>query len=64
MKLTQKIQSLKETIKDLEQLKNNDSAELVSLLLKRLTSMLEEVDQRLTALEKKLATNHDSRTPS
>lgn len=51
-KLTQKIQSLKKIIQDLDQLENNDSAEMISLLLKKLTSLFEEIEQRLTKLEK------------
>jgi hypothetical protein len=52
-KLTQKIQSLKEIIKDLDQLENNDLAEIISQLLKIMISLIEELDQRLKPLEKK-----------
>jgi hypothetical protein len=49
--LTQKIQSLKEIIKDLQSLKSNQEAETISLLLKMMSEMFEEVDQRLTEIE-------------
>jgi hypothetical protein len=48
-KLTQKIQSLKQIIKELKQLENNDLVE--TELLKIMVSLFEEVDQRLKALE-------------
>ena len=51
--LTSQIQSLKEIIKDLAQLENNDSAELVSQLLKIMVSLFEEVERRLLELENK-----------
>ena len=51
-KLTLKIQQIKEIIKDLDQLENNDSAEIISQLLKMMSNLFEEVDQRLTELEK------------
>ena len=51
-KLTLKIQSLKQIIKELKQLENNDSVETVSELLKIMVSLFEEVDQRLTKLTK------------
>jgi hypothetical protein len=51
-KLTLKIQKIKQIIKELEQLENNDSAETISELLKMMVSLFEEVDQRLTELEK------------
>ena len=50
-KLTLKIQSLKQIIKELKQLENNDTAETISELLKIMVSLFEEVDQRLKALE-------------
>jgi hypothetical protein len=50
-KLTLKIQKIKQIIKELEQLENNDSAETISELLKMMVSLFEEVDQRLTELE-------------
>ena len=49
-KLTQKIQSLKQIIKELKQLENNDTAENLTQLLKMMVSLFEEVDQRLTEL--------------
>lgn len=52
--LTQKIQSLKATIKDLDQLENNNSAEIVSQLLVIMTNMFKEVEQRLIELESKM----------
>jgi len=51
-KLTLKIQSLKQIIKELKQLENNDTAETISELLKIMVSLFEEVDQRLTKLTK------------
>ena len=51
-KLTLKIQKIKQIIKELDQLENNDSAETISQLLKMMTSLFEEVNQRLTELEK------------
>ena len=51
-KLTLKIQSLKQIIKELKQLENNDAVETISELLKIMVSLFEEVDQRLKALEK------------
>jgi len=51
-KLTQKIQSLKEIIKDLDQLENNDAAEITSQLLKIIVDLFEQVEKRLTELEK------------
>jgi len=51
--LKTKIQSLKEIIKELDQLENNDLAEITSQLLKIMISLIEELDQRLTELEKK-----------
>ena len=51
-KLTLKIQSLKQIIKELKQLENNDSVETISELLKIMVSLFEEVDQRLTKLTK------------
>jgi hypothetical protein len=50
--LSLKIQKIKQAIKELDQLENNDSAEMVSQLLKMMTNLFEEVDQRLTELEK------------
>jgi hypothetical protein len=50
--LKTKIQSLKEIIKELDQLENNDSAAITSQLLKIITDLFEELDQRLTKLEK------------
>lgn len=63
-KLAQKIQSLEEIIKDLDQLESNDSAETVSQLLKIMTNLFEEVEQRLTELEKKKANDKKKKTPS
>lgn len=63
-KLTQKIQSLKEIIKELDQLENNDSAETVSQLLKIMANMFKEVEQRLTELEKKKINVKKKKTPS
>ena len=51
-KLTLKIQSLKQIIKELKQLENNDAVETISELLKIMVSLFEEVDQRLTKLTK------------
>jgi hypothetical protein len=50
--LKTKIQSLKQIIKELDQLENNDSAEITSQLLKIMISLIEEIDQRLKVLEK------------
>jgi hypothetical protein len=55
-KLSLKISQLQELIKvleSLEQKENNQAAGTVSQLLKMMTSLLEEVDHRLTELEKK-----------
>ena len=52
MKLTPKIQSLKEIIKDLESLESNQEAETVSQLLKIIVDLFEQVEKRLTELEK------------
>ncbi len=51
-KLTPKIQSLKEIIKDLESLESNQEAETVSQLLKIIVDLFEQVEKRLTELEK------------
>jgi hypothetical protein len=51
--LSLKIQKIRQIIKELDQLKNNNSAEFTSQLLKMMTDLLEEVDQRLTELENK-----------
>ena len=50
-KLTQKIQSLKQIIKDLDKLENQE-AEITSQLLKIIADLFQELDQRLTELEK------------
>jgi len=52
MKLTPKIQLLKEIIKDLESLESNQEAETVSQLLKIIVDLFEQVEKRLTELEK------------
>ena len=49
--LKTKIQSLKQIIKDLDKLENQE-AENFSQLLKIMISLIEELDQRLKALEK------------
>ena len=59
-KLTLKIQSLKQIIKELKQLENNDAVETISELLKIMVSLFEEVDQRLTKLTKQ----YEPRTPN
>jgi len=51
-KLAAKIHKIKEIIKHLENLKNNPEAGVISQLLKMMSSLFEEVDQRLTELEK------------
>jgi len=51
-KLTPKIQSLKEIIKDLESLESNQEAETISQLLKIIVDLFEQVEKRLTELEK------------
>jgi hypothetical protein len=54
-KLTPKIQSLKQIIKDLQKLESNQEAETVSRLLKIIVDLFEQVKQvekRLTELEK------------
>jgi len=51
--LKTKIQSLKEIIKDLKSLKSNPEAKTISQLLKIITDLCQEVDHRLTELEKK-----------
>jgi ribosome-binding protein aMBF1 (putative translation factor) len=51
-KLALKIHKIKAIIKHLENLKNNPEAEVISQLLKMMSSLFEEVDQRLTELEK------------
>ena len=58
--LTLKIQSLKQIIKDLKKLENNQEAETISQLLKIMVSLFEEVDQRLTKLTKQ----YEPRTPN
>ena len=55
LKLALKISKIKQIIKELaalEQEENNQEAETVSQLLKMMVSLFEEVDQRLTELEK------------
>jgi hypothetical protein len=52
--LTLKIQKIKELVKhleNLEQAENNQEAGVISQLLKMMTSLFEEVNQRLTELE-------------
>jgi ribosome-binding protein aMBF1 (putative translation factor) len=58
--LAQKLQNTKELIQALEELEyeeNNQEAGNISHLLKIMTDMFEEVDQRLKALEKKQDAN-------
>jgi hypothetical protein len=57
-----KIQKIKELVKDLENLEqkeNNQEAGIISQLLKMISSMFEDVEQRLKELEKQLTTNHE-----
>ncbi len=55
--LSLKISKIKSIIKDLDKLENNPEAENLSQLLKMMTDLFQEVDQRLTKLE--TTTNHE-----
>jgi hypothetical protein len=52
----QKIKELSKELKRLEQKENNQGAGTISQLLKIMSSLFEEVDQRLTELENKCIT--------
>ena len=48
----QKLKKIVKVLKDLEQKENNQEAGTISYLLKMMSSLFEEVDQRLTELER------------